>query len=58
MSTQSKGYFVERNGHGWQSVFPEKEAECSQLHATVEDAIDYMVNECGVVWEHVEIKGA
>lgn len=42
-----EGYYVEHNGDCWQSVFPKAEAHLSQCHATVEDAVDYMVNECG-----------
>jgi len=35
-------YWVEHNGDCWQSVFPEEQAELSQLHETVQDAIEYI----------------
>jgi hypothetical protein len=41
----TQGYFIEWNGDCWQSVFPEHEAHYSQLHESVADALDYMVNE-------------
>lgn len=44
----SEGYFVEHNGDTFQSVFPSAEAAKSQLHTTVPDAINYMVEECGI----------
>ena len=36
-----EGYFIEYNGDYWQSVFPSAEAEFSQLHTSVEDALAY-----------------
>lgn len=41
MSKPPEGYFVEWNGECYQSVFPSSESELSQLHVTVEDALDY-----------------
>jgi hypothetical protein len=34
-------YCIEWNGDCYQSVFPSAEAELSQLHTTVQDALDY-----------------
>jgi hypothetical protein len=34
-------YYLEYNGEQWQSVFPTKEAENSQLHNTLKDGIEY-----------------
>jgi hypothetical protein len=44
----TEGYFVEYNGECWQSVFPSCYADMSSLHLTIDDALDYMTNECGV----------
>jgi hypothetical protein len=44
----TEGYYVEHNGDCWQSVFPSKEARQSALHTTVDDALTYMIEECGV----------
>jgi hypothetical protein len=44
----TQGYFIEHNGDCWQSVFPAWQAELSQLHTTIEDALSYMITECGV----------
>lgn len=44
----SEGYYVEWNGDCWQSVFPSAAADKSQLHVTVDEALVYMVDECGV----------
>ena len=45
---KKSGYFLERNGEQWQSIFPENESHLSQLHQTIGDGINYMVEECGV----------
>jgi len=37
----SEGYYIEHTGDCWQSVFPQAEAELSQLHSNVEDALAY-----------------
>jgi len=37
----SEVYCVERTGDFYQSVFPSEESELSQLHSTVQDALDY-----------------
>lgn len=34
-------YCVERTGDIYQSVFPSEESELSQLHSTLQDALDY-----------------
>lgn len=36
-------YFVEHNGDCWQTVFPEPEAEKSQLHPSIQEAADYFL---------------
>lgn len=45
---EKQGYFIYWNGEQYQSVFPESEAENSQLHWDLPDALDYMTLECGV----------
>ena len=41
-------YCVEWNGDYWQSVFPSKESDKSQLHHSIDDAVYYMRRECDV----------
>lgn len=41
-------YHIEHNGDQWQSVFPSYQADNSQLHDTIEDALTYMVDECQI----------
>ncbi len=41
-------YAIEWNGDNWQSVFPSKESEKSQLHPSVQAAYDYIRHECGI----------
>lgn len=48
-------HFVEHNGDCWQSVFPIEHSHKSQLHTTTKDAIDYMVDECGVDPDEIKI---
>lgn len=43
-----KGYYIEPTDGNWQSVFPSKESDKSQLHSCVIDALYYMVEECNV----------
>ena len=50
-----QGYFVEHNGDCWQSVFPANEANKSQLHTTIIDALDYMVQECGIRRTQIQV---
>lgn len=50
-----EGYFVEHNGDCWQSVFPQAEANKSQLHGDVADAFAYMTLECGVDINHISV---
>jgi hypothetical protein len=51
MSTNAKserveGYFVESREPGiWQSVFPAKDAELSQMHTSIEDAKAYILEQ-------------
>lgn len=45
---EEEGYFVEFNGEFYQSVFPTKESEKSQLHYDLVDALNYMTLECEV----------
>ena len=52
---KKESYFIEFNGEHWQSVFPEKESEKSQLHTTSEDGINYMTKECGIPIEKISI---
>lgn len=56
MKQTKEGYYVEHNGCCWQSVFPSSEQEKSQLHDTVEDAIEYMTEECGVSRNDIHAK--
>jgi hypothetical protein len=51
----SFGYFVEHVGDCWQSVFPDAEAEHSELHDTAHDALNYMVTERGVPREKIAV---
>jgi len=38
-----EGYFIERlEPRIWQSIFPSKDAELSQTHSSIEDAIAYI----------------
>jgi hypothetical protein len=46
--TTKQGYYVEFNGEFYQSVFPQSQSELSQLHTSIDDAIDYFVNECAI----------
>lgn len=39
---EKEGYFIEWNGEHYQSVFPSNEAENSELHTTLNDALYYM----------------
>ena len=48
-------YAIEWNGDCWQSVFPSSEAEKSQLHTTAIEAMQYMLNECGLSIFDVQI---
>ncbi len=49
-------YCVEHNGDCWQSVFPSDQAELSQLHVTVDDAISYMTKERGISIDVIEVR--
>lgn len=51
-----EGYFVQDNGDNYQSVFHSHESELSQLHTTIKDAVDYMVNECNINIKKEEIR--
>lgn len=42
LTAKSECFAIEWNGDCWQSVFPTKYAEHSQLHATVQDAAEYI----------------
>lgn len=55
MKTEEQGYFIEFNGEFYQSVFPENEAEKSQLHYELPDALDYMTLECGINLDLIKI---
>lgn len=48
-----QGYYIEHNGEQWQSVFPEQEANKSQLHSSSDDAFGYMHFKCGVPAEAI-----
>jgi hypothetical protein len=50
-----EGYYIEDVGDGWQSVFPSDEADLSQLHVDVADALEYMTQECGIPRERITI---
>lgn len=50
------GYFVEHNGDQWQSVFPVHEADRSQLHTTIDDALTYMCDELRIPIQKIAIK--
>lgn len=52
---KKQGYFIEFNGEFYQSVFPENEAENSQLHWELPDALKYMILECGIKEELITI---
>jgi hypothetical protein len=54
----SEGYFIEHNGDTWQSVFPSAESSRSQLHTSVQDALDYMVKEIGIPRDQINITDA
>lgn len=56
MATKER-YIVEWNGDNYQSVFPSAQSQLSQLHTTIDDAIDYMVNECGIDRAVIEATG-
>ena len=40
-------YYLEYNGEFWQSVFPPKESDKSNLHVTLKDGIKYF-NDLGI----------
>jgi hypothetical protein len=49
-------YFVERIGADtYQSVFPEADAELSQTHSSVADALDY-IRECAGTDVQIEVR--
>ena len=48
-------YFIEFNGEVWQSVFPAEYSDKSQLHPDADDALFYMVTECGVPADCIRI---
>lgn len=50
-----EGYFIEFNGEHYQSVFPTKDAESSQLHINLDEAFFYMVEECGVEVSDIKV---
>lgn len=50
-----EGYYIEYNGEYYQSVFPSGESEKSYPHTSVKDALNYMVNECGIKREQIKI---
>lgn len=51
----TEGFYLEFHGEQWQSVFPEELSEHSQLHTTLDDGLDYMVNECGVDYDSIKV---
>lgn len=53
MPKLKEGYYVEHNGDCWQSVFPEGESQLSQLHTSIDEAISYMVGQCG--WQPITV---
>lgn len=55
MQMSKKVFHIEHNGDCWQSVFPEALAHLSQLHTSIEDALAYMVDECGVDQDAINI---
>lgn len=56
MTTRKEGYYIEKISNGlWQSVFPEEDADNSSKHETLDDALSYMVDECGVCQEIIVI---
>ncbi len=57
MNIEREGYYVEHNGDCWQSVFPTSYAKLSQLHTDIDDALEYMVHECGIPQEMITVKG-
>ena len=48
-------YFIEHNGENWQSVFPAAESAKSQVHADADDALLYMVQECGIPADKIQV---
>ena len=49
MIEDRQGYYVVDNDDHYQSVFPEKDSELSQLHSSAEDAIEYIHEVAGDV---------
>lgn len=47
-------YFIEKMGDMFQSVFPEKQSELSQLHGSFKDAFVYMTDEVGIPAHKIE----
>ncbi len=50
-------YCIEFNGDEYQSIFPTDHAEKSQLHSTVHDALEYMIDECGIPKDKISWEG-
>lgn len=51
---RKESYFIEHNGDCWQSVFPADASHLSQLHETVQDAVEYF-RERGILPQDVTI---
>ena len=49
------GYWIEHNGDHWRSIFPADESELIQTHATLQDALIYMVGECAVPRDQITV---
>ena len=48
-------FAIEWNGDCWQSVFPTKWAEHSQLHTTVQDAAEYIAEVVALIGPEVDV---
>jgi hypothetical protein len=45
---EDQNYYIEFTGECYQSVFPEEESDKSQLHTTLQDAVQYVFQESGI----------
>lgn len=46
-------YYIQKFDNLYQSIFPETMANCSQLHATIDDAKEYIISIAGFVYIEV-----
>ncbi len=51
-----EGYFIEKRGDEYQTVFPEAESDCSQVHESIEDALGYF-KELGITFTILQLHG-